>query len=104
MKKDLHPTYYPTAVITCACGATYHAGSTQEATAVEVCAACHPFFTGKQHIVDSARRVEKFGTRAASKATAVKTAKEKAKDRAVRATKKATKRAARDTTIKTLQS
>lgn len=67
---------------------------------IELCAACHPFFTGKQKIVDSARRVEKFTDRSTAKAETVKTAKVKAGERAARAQKKAEKKAARDTSIK----
>ncbi|MFH0818603.1 MAG: 50S ribosomal protein L31 [Patescibacteria group bacterium] len=60
MKKDIHPTYYPNATVTCACGNTFATGSTVEKIETEICSACHPFFTGKQKFVDSARRVEKF--------------------------------------------
>lgn len=59
MKKEIHPKYYP-ATVTCACGNTFKTGSTLEVIDVEVCSACHPFFTGKQKFVDTARRVEKF--------------------------------------------
>lgn len=100
MKAGIHPDYHPQAVIACACGAEYHTGSTQERIDIELCAACHPFFTGKQKIVDTARRVEKFTDRETSKSTAVKTSKEKAKERAARAEAKAKKRADRDTSIK----
>ncbi len=101
MKANLHPKYYPNATITCACGATYTTGSTKERIDIELCAACHPFFTGKQKIIDTARRVEKFTGRSGQQSTTVKTAKDKAADRAARAQKKATKRADRDTSIKT---
>lgn len=67
MKNDIHPTYFATATITCACGASYTIGSTKEDIQVELCAKCHPFYTGKQKIIDTARRVEKFEKRAASK-------------------------------------
>ena len=60
MKKDIHPEYIEKAKITCACGASYDPGSTQGEIQVELCAACHPFYTGTQKIVDTARRVEKF--------------------------------------------
>lgn len=68
MKKDIHPKYYPEAKIICACGATYQTGSTQPEIHVEICAACHPFYTGKQKLVDTARRVEKFQERLAKQA------------------------------------
>lgn len=72
MKADIHPTYYPDAVFTCACGATYAIGSTKEAVQVEICAKCHPFYTGTEKTLDSAGRVDKFNSR---KAAAAKTAK-----------------------------
>ncbi|MFA5946194.1 MAG: 50S ribosomal protein L31 [Patescibacteria group bacterium] len=100
MKADIHPKYFPNAVIACACGAQYKTGSTQERIEIELCAACHPFFTGKQKIIDSARRVEKFGTRTEAKSVTVKNAADKAADRVVRAKAKEAKRAARDTSIK----
>ena len=59
VKADIHPKYYDT-VITCACGATYPIRSTKKAISVEICSACHPFFTGKQKLVDTAGRIERF--------------------------------------------
>lgn len=69
MKKDIHPTYFEDAKITCVCGAVYEVGSTVKEIEVELCAHCHPFYTGKQKIIDSARRVEKFEERLAKKRT-----------------------------------
>jgi len=63
MKKDIHPQYYPNATIKCACGATYTAGSTTPEIIVEICSACHPFFTGKQKLLDTAGRVDRFKAR-----------------------------------------
>ena len=60
MKKDIHPTYYPKATFQCACGKTYTVGSTKEKVETEICANCHPFFTGKGKLIDKAGRVEKF--------------------------------------------
>lgn len=68
MKKEIHPEYFPKAKITCACGAKYEIGSTREEISIELCSACHPFYTGKQKIIDTARRVEKFQERVAKKA------------------------------------
>ena len=65
MKTGIHPTYYPDATITCACGTVHHIGSTVEKMQVEICAACHPFYTGQDKIMDTAGRVEKFRSRAA---------------------------------------
>jgi len=59
MKKDVHPEYQECAV-TCACGNTFKTRSTKKEIRVEICSACHPFFTGKQKFIDSAGRVEKF--------------------------------------------
>ena len=67
MKKDLHPTYYADVKVTCACGNVFTTGSTKKAISVELCSACHPFYTGKQKLVDTARRVEKFKEKAAKK-------------------------------------
>ena len=59
MKKQIHPEYKET-TITCACGNVIETRSTGEAIRVEICSKCHPFFTGKQKLVDSAGRIEKF--------------------------------------------
>ena len=60
MKKDIHPKYHKDAKITCSCGNVIIAGATVEAMHTDICSACHPFYTGKQKLVDSAGRVEKF--------------------------------------------
>jgi large subunit ribosomal protein L31 len=62
MKKEIHPEYKE-ATFTCACGAVYTAGSTCEDRTIDICSNCHPFYTGKQKLVDSAGRVEKFKRR-----------------------------------------
>jgi large subunit ribosomal protein L31 len=67
MKKDTHPEYYQKAKATCACGATFTMGSTKESIKVEVCSACHPFYTGKKKILDTMGRVEKFNKKLAQK-------------------------------------
>jgi large subunit ribosomal protein L31 len=59
MKKDIHPKYYDTA-IHCACGNIIEVGSTKSDIRVEICSKCHPFFTGKQKLIDSAGRIERF--------------------------------------------
>lgn len=101
MKAEIHPKYFAS-TIACACGATYNVGSTLEHIDIELCSACHPFFTGKQKIVDTARRVEKFTGKADKQAATVKTAKDKAAERAARATAKAAKKANNDTSIKSV--
>jgi large subunit ribosomal protein L31 len=60
MKKEIHPTYFPEAKVTCACGETWTVGSTQEEIRVDICSACHPFFTGEQRIVDTEGQVDRF--------------------------------------------
>lgn len=59
MKKGIHPKYYQTTV-RCACGNEFVTGSTKENIRVEICSKCHPFFTGKQKLVDSTGQVERF--------------------------------------------
>jgi large subunit ribosomal protein L31 len=81
MKKDIHPNYTAAATISCACGETYTIGSTMPEMQTELCAKCHPFYTGKQKIIDTARRVEKFEKRAAAKADAATGKKAKAAKR-----------------------
>jgi large subunit ribosomal protein L31 len=63
MKVDIHPTYYSNAQVVCACGNTFTTGATKELIRVEVCSACHPFFTGEQRIVDTQGRVERLRRR-----------------------------------------
>ncbi|PWB39098.1 MAG: 50S ribosomal protein L31 [Parcubacteria group bacterium] len=60
MKKNIHPTYYPDAKITCACGHVMTVGSTVKEIHVEICSHCHPFYTGKEKLVDTAGRVDRF--------------------------------------------
>ncbi len=59
MKKDIHPKYGKS-IVSCACGNSFETGSTKKSMKVEICSVCHPFFTGKQKIIDSAGRVERF--------------------------------------------
>ena|SRR5665647_1527877 len=77
MKEGIHPTYYKEANVKCACGATFAVGSTEKDIFVEICSMCHPFYTGKQKLVDTAGRVDKFKARvkAAEKAKSAKTSK-----------------------------
>ena len=60
MKADTHPVYYTNALVTCSCGNKMQVGGTVEKINVEICSACHPFFTGEKKIVDTAGRVERF--------------------------------------------
>jgi len=65
VKKDTHPSYHTDAKVTCSCGNTFTVGSTKPDIKVEICSACHPFFTGSEKVMDTAGRVEKFRARAA---------------------------------------
>ena len=67
MKEGIHPDYKE-ASVTCACGATYQTHSTKGSFAVEVCANCHPFYTGKQKLMDTKGRVDRFNKKYAAKA------------------------------------
>ncbi|HTB09394.1 MAG TPA: 50S ribosomal protein L31 [Acidimicrobiales bacterium] len=69
MKQDIHPTYGDAAV-TCSCGNTFTTSSTKSTLRVELCNECHPFFTGKQKLVDTGGRVERFQRRYAQKTKA----------------------------------
>jgi large subunit ribosomal protein L31 len=66
MKKDTHPKYFEVSETICACGAKYNIGSTKEKIEVEICAVCHPFYTGNDKVLDTAGRVEKFKARKAA--------------------------------------
>ncbi len=66
MKKDIHPKFYDKSIATCACGASFEIGSTKEKLDVEICSACHPFYTGQEKVLDTAGRVEKFRARRAA--------------------------------------
>lgn len=65
MKAEIHPQYFEKAKAVCACGNSFSVGSTKEKIEVEICSACHPFYTGNEKVIDSAGRVEKFKTKQA---------------------------------------
>ncbi len=94
MKKDIHPTYYPDAKVTCACGNVFYVGSTKKEIAVEICYACHPFYTGKEKLIDTAGRVEKF------KAKREKASKTATRSKTEKRATKAAKRVVKDKKIK----
>lgn len=82
MKKDIHPKYYKEAKIVCACGNTIITGSTMPEMKVEICSACHPFYTGKKKLVDTAGRVDRFkklSEKAAAKAAVAPRKKDRVK-------------------------
>lgn len=92
MKKDIHPKYNSEAKVICACGNVIVTGSTLDEIKTELCSQCHPFYTGKQKLVDTARRVEKFQAKASKKVAAPAVSK---KDK--RAAKSAKKAASKTT-------
>lgn len=63
MKEGLHPEYNHDAVVKCACGNTFTTGSVKNELKVDVCSQCHPFYTGKQKILDTGGRIDKFMTK-----------------------------------------
>jgi len=69
MKPEIHPTY-ATAKVICACGNTFETRSTKDEIHLDICSACHPFYTGKQKLIDTAGRVERFRQKYATKASA----------------------------------
>ena len=90
MKKEIHPKYHSDAKITCACGNVIETGSTVKEMKVEICSACHPFYTGKKKMLDSTGRVERFkqmAAKSAEKKTKLKT-KSKTEKNAIKKAKK----------------
>jgi large subunit ribosomal protein L31 len=63
VKEKIHPKYYNDATVVCSCGNTFTVGSTKKTMKVELCSACHPFYTGERRMVDTAGRVERFKQR-----------------------------------------
>jgi large subunit ribosomal protein L31 len=72
MKKGIHPTYNDQVTVTCACGNTFKTGSTAKDINVEICSACHPFWSGEEKVLDTQGRVDRFKKRA-TKTAAKKT-------------------------------
>jgi large subunit ribosomal protein L31 len=88
MKKNIHPKYYNDAKITCVCGNAFTTGATMPEIKVEICSVCHPYFTGKQKLVDTARRVEKFNNKKAASAAIAPQKSKKVKEAARKEAKK----------------
>ncbi|MDI6821037.1 MAG: 50S ribosomal protein L31 [Patescibacteria group bacterium] len=63
MKQNIHPKYYPETKVKCACGEKFTVGSTKPEIKIEICSKCHPFYTGREQLIDAAGRVERFKTR-----------------------------------------
>lgn len=98
MKTATHPTYYADGKIVCACGNIIEVGSTVKEIHVELCSQCHPFYTGKQKLIDTSRRVEKFEGKVKAKADKGTVAGGKKVKAAKRAAQKAAKKAAKQPT------
>jgi len=77
MKADLHPTWYPEAQVSCACGATWTVGASVPELRTDVCSTCHPFFTGEQRIVDTEGQVDRFMRRLQAREDALRAAEER---------------------------
>lgn len=75
MKAEIHPQYYDKAKVKCVCGKEFTTGSTKPQLDVEICFNCHPFYTGKQNLIDTAGKVEKFKARRAKAEAAPKVVK-----------------------------
>lgn len=88
MKKDIHPKYFTKATAKCACGAIFRVGSTKESLETEICSQCHPFYTGKEKIIDTLGRVEKFKQRMTKKRSYRKKTEKRAKATAKKKTAK----------------
>lgn len=83
MKSGIHPDYTHAAKVTCACGKTFTTGSTLKEIHVEICSNCHPFYTGKQKLIDTAGRVDRY-KRLVERRTAIKAQVKPKKARAVK--------------------
>lgn len=69
MKADIHPKFYSECKVTCVCGNSFITGSVKEEIKTDICSACHPFFTGKQKILDTEGRIDRFRKKYANVAT-----------------------------------
>ncbi len=86
MKENIHPQYNMSAQVSCACGNSFQTGSTLKELRTEVCSQCHPFYTGKQKLLDTAGSIDKFKKRAAT-AASIKSAAKTKKPRKARVSK-----------------
>jgi large subunit ribosomal protein L31 len=96
MKKEIHPQVHGDAVVTCACGNSFTTISTKKEIAVEICSACHPFFTGKKRYIDTEGQIDKFTKK-------MKAAKESTAKRKVLKDKKTVTEKAKPITLKDLR-
>lgn len=85
MKKTIHPTWFPEATVSCACGNRFTVGATKPELRIEICSKCHPFFTGEMKFVDTMGRVERFKNKvktAAAQSSVLALKKKKKQERA----------------------
>lgn len=101
MKAQIHPTWYPEAKVTCACGNTFTIGATVPEIRVEICYNCHPFYTGTMKFVDTAGRVDAFKTKMAGAGKKIMSKTEKRK---LKREKKLAEEAERPTSLSELRS
>ncbi len=102
MKKGIHPKYNEEAIIKCSCGNVITTGSTLEKKDIEICSACHPFYTGKKKLIDSTGRVDRFKQRM-EKFSAIEKEKEEAKKAAKKKTKTVEKKEEKKETVKAVK-
>jgi len=95
MKKDTHPLYHEDTKVSCACGNNFVTGSTQKEIRVEICNNCHPFYTGKQNLIDTSGRLEKYEEKLGKINKAAAARKGKKVKKAAMAAKKIVKNAAK---------
>lgn len=100
MKKDIHPPYHSKTKISCACGQVFEVGSTRENMETEICSACHPFYTGKEKLVDSTGRVDRFKKRMEKSTEMKKLAEEKAKAKKSKIKKSSKKKSSKKSSAK----
>lgn len=91
MKTAIHPTYNSEVTVNCACGNSFVTGSTRDEIVIELCSKCHPFYTGKQKLVDTARRVDRFQKIVEKKDDAAKGKKGRTAKREARSSKRVMK-------------
>ena len=88
MKQGVHPQYYPDAKVKCACGNEFTTGSTIPEINIEVCSNCHPFYTGKDKLLDTRGRLEKFKKRQEKSSSFIMASKNKPAKKSLKKTKK----------------
>ncbi len=91
MKKEIHPKYFNKAKVTCTCGNVFEVGSTSETLDIELCSKCHPFYSGKQKLIDDSGVINRYQNRLKKNVSASKERKGKKVKKVAAKAKKATK-------------